>query len=290
MPAQHGADPEPFGAANTHADFSRDFLELATVVQANNDAGRRIPADAQLVPLHAPPDRLQALLERINATSANLAECLTRFEGLHILMFSSADIDATAARLTTAAVRHGGVNTVQRPVGGHVETVRYLEIDGARPGVEVEGRVGVVADLDPRIQAARLADHPNGAVGLVDATLCTADTELDATRARYVRYLNRAPRTEGPAQVFDLDGATLTLVPASGLAVLFPGEQPPALPALIACTVAVRDLTATKKLLEDNEVQLRQTPHGDVFVPAATALGVTIAFRQAEQPATTASN
>jgi catechol 2,3-dioxygenase-like lactoylglutathione lyase family enzyme len=291
MPPQPGADPEPFGAANTHADFPRDFLELATVVQANGDTGGRIPADARLVPLQAPPNVLPMLLKRINATSANLAECLTRFEGLHILMFSSADIDATAARLTTAAVRHGGVNTVQRPAGSHVETVRYLEIDGLRPGVEAEGRVGIAADLDPRIQATRLANHPNGAVGLVDTTLCTADTELDATRARYERYLGRVPRAEGPAWVFDLDGATLTLVPASGLAMLFPGEQPPALPALVACTIAVRDVAVTKKLLQGNEVPLQQAPHGDVFVPAAATLGVTIAFRQASQPtATTATN
>jgi catechol 2,3-dioxygenase-like lactoylglutathione lyase family enzyme len=98
MPPREGAEPEPFGAANTHADFSRDFLELATVVQAHGHAGGRVPADARLVPLQAPPDVLPTLLERINATSANLAECLERFEGLHILMFSSSDIDATAAR------------------------------------------------------------------------------------------------------------------------------------------------------------------------------------------------
>ncbi|RSM69384.1 hypothetical protein DL991_40300 [Amycolatopsis sp. WAC 01375] len=277
MSPREGAEPEPFGAANTHADFSHDFLELATVVQADG----RVPANARLVPLQAPPDVLPTLLERIHATSANLTECLDRFEGLHILMFSSADIDATATRLTTAAVRHGGVNTVRRPAGDHVETVRYLEIDGVRPGVEAEGRVGVVADLDPWIQASRLAGHPNGAVGLLDATLCVTDDELDAAQARYERYLGRTPRTEGSTRVFDLGGATLTLVPASGLATLFPGERPPALPALIACTVAVTDLTATKNLLQRNEVPLRQTPLGDVFVPATTALGATIVFRQA---------
>lgn len=282
MPPRDGAAPEPFGAANTHADFARDFLELATVVQE----GARVPADARLVPLQAPPDVLPTLLERINATSANLAACLERFEGLHILMFSSSDIDATAARLSAIEVRHGGVNTVQRPAGGQVETVRYLEIDGVRPGMEAEGRIGVVADLDPRIQATRLAHHPNGAVGLVDATLCAADTELDGAQARYERYLGRTPRAEGPARVFDLDGATLTLVPASGLATRFPGEQPAALPALVACTVAVRDLTATKNMLQDNEIPLRQGAHGAVFVPATTALGVAIAFRQVDQPAT----
>ncbi|WP_116200229.1 VOC family protein [Amycolatopsis circi] len=279
--AREGGAPEPFGAANTHADFPHDFLELATVVPS----GGRVPADARLVPLQAPPDVLPTLVERINTTSANLTECLERFEGLHILMFSSSDIDATAARLTGAGVRHDGVNTVRRPAGDEVETVRYLEIGGARPGVEAEGRIGVVADLDPRIQAARVGNHPNGATGLVDATLCAADAELDAVQARYVRYLGRTPRTEGPARIFDLDGATLTLVPASGLDALLPGERAPALPALVAFTVAVRDVAVTRDLLHSKKIPLRQASPGDFFVSASTALGTAIVFRQAGNPA-----
>ncbi|UMP01287.1 VOC family protein [Amycolatopsis sp. EV170708-02-1] len=277
MPPREGGEPEPFGAANTHADFPGDFLELATVVTA----GGRVPSDARLVPLQAPPDVLPTLVERIDTTRANLAECLERFEGLHILMFSSSDVDATATRLTAAGVGHGGVNTVRRPTGGEVETVRYLEIDGARPGLAAEGRIGVVADLDPRIQATRAAGHPNGAVGLVDAVLCTADADLDAARARYERYLGRTPRAHGPARVFDLDGATLTLVPASGLAALLPGEQTPALPALVSCTVAVHDLAAAENLLRNNEIPVVRASSGEVFVPATAAFGTAIAFRQA---------
>lgn len=279
MSPGRGAEPEPFGAANTHADFPRDFLELATVVRT----GDRVPVDARLVPLQAPPEVLPILLERINATSANLGACLERFEGLHILMFSAPDIDATAARLADADVRHGGVNTVRRPAGAEVETVRYLEIDGVRPGAVEEGRIGVVADLDPRIQATRLVDHPNGAIGLVDVTLCAADSEVDAVEARYRRYLGRVPRADGQARVFDLDGATLTVVPDSGLGALLPGEQAPALPALVACTIAVRDLAATRNLLQDNGVPLRETASGDTFVPASAAIGAAIAFRQAAQ-------
>ena len=283
LPSREGAEPEPFGAANTHADFPRDFLELATVVHA----GDRVPADAQLVPLQAPADVLPILLDRINATRANLAACLERFEGLHILMFSSPDIDVTAARLATAGVRHGGVrhggvNTVRRPAGTEVETVRYLEIDGEQPGAVAEGRIGVVAELDQRIQATRLADHPNGALGLVEATLCAADSELDAVQAWYENYLGRPPRTDGRAQVFDLDGTTLTLVPDSGLDTLLPGERPLALPALVACTVTVRDLATTQNLLRDHAIPLRRAASGDVFVPATAAFGAAIVFRQAD--------
>ncbi|MBZ4324507.1 VOC family protein, partial [Streptomyces sp. SCA2-4] len=130
LPPREGADPEPFGAANTHAEFARDFVELATVVRP----GDRLPADARVVPLRVPTEALPALLEKVETTRANLAGCLTRFEGLHILMFSSPGIDAAAARLTAAGVRHGGVTTVRRPAGAGVEPVRYLELDGERPG------------------------------------------------------------------------------------------------------------------------------------------------------------
>ncbi|PYC64843.1 hypothetical protein C7C45_29800 [Micromonospora arborensis] len=276
MVPQDGGTLEPFGAANTHADFPQDFVELVTVVDG---VGSRVPADARLVPLDAPPSVLPSLMERINATSANLSDCLDRYEGLHILMLSSSDIEATAARLTNSGIRHGGVNTVRRPAVPRVETVRYLEIDGVQPGVEAEGRIGVAADLDPGIQGSRATDHPNGAVGLVDATLCIADSELDAVRTRYEAYLDHTPRANARGWVFDLGAATLTLVRASRLAEALPGQQPPALPALVAYTVGVRDLAATKELLRANEVPLCRAASGELFVPATAAFGTVIAFR-----------
>lgn len=291
MPLREGAAPEPFGAANTHADFPRSFLELATCVRDGDTD--RLPAGTRLVPLDAPAELLPRLVERISETSAGLAACLDRFQGLHILMFSSSDIDAAAARLTAAGVRHGGVNTVRRAAppgaGTPVETVRYLEIDGdgsgAGPGSVAEGRVGLVADLDPDVQGARHLDHPNGAVDLVEAVLCVADRELAAVQQRYETCLGRPARPEGPARVLDLDGAALTLVPDSGLAALLPGERPAALPALVGCTVAVRDLSLTRDLLRRNGLPLRETPSGDLFVPAEAALGTAVVFRRAAPPA-----
>ncbi|MFD3813932.1 VOC family protein [Streptomyces rubiginosohelvolus] len=287
MPLSEGAAPEPFGAANTHADFPDSFLELATCVK-EGDAGR-LPADTRLVPLEAPAEVLPLLVERISGTSANLAACLDRFQGLHILMFSSPAIEEAAARLTEAGVRHGGVNTVWRaaPSGADspVETIRYLEIEGQEPrtdtgaGTVPEGRVGIVADLDPGIQSARHLDHPNGATGLAEATLCVADEDLAATHGRYTTYLDRSPRQEGQALVFDLDGAALRLVPSSALPTTLPGEEPSALPALVAYTVTVRDLPLARDLLHRNGVPVRETPAGDLFVPAEAALGTAVVFR-----------
>ncbi|MFD0423713.1 hypothetical protein [Streptomyces parvus] len=191
-----------------------------------------------------------------------------------------------------AGVRHGGVNTVRRaaPSGADspVETIRYLEIDAQDPkagtgtvsaGTVPEGRVGIVADLDPGIQSARHLDHPNGAAGLAEATLCVADEDLAATHHRYATYLDRHARQEGRALIFDLDGAALKLIPESALPTALPGEEPPALPALVAYTVTVRDLSLARDLLHRNDIPVRETPTGELFVPAEAALGTAVVFR-----------
>ncbi|AMW14962.1 hypothetical protein A4E84_39190 [Streptomyces qaidamensis] len=293
MAPAEGAEPEPFGAANTHADFRRSFIELATCVR-DGDA-TRIPEDAHLVPLQAPASQLPLLLERIGETSAKLAFMLRRFEGLHILMFSSPDIDATATRLASAGVGHGGVNAVRRPVGTssgiRTELVRYLEIDsdgtgtGTGNGSTTEGRVGAVADLDADIQGSRLLDHPNGAFDLIEVVLCVAEAELALVQARYENYLGRPARADGPARAFDLDGAALTLVPDTHLTALLPDERPAALPAFVAYAVAVRELAVVRDILKEEGIPLRESPSGDLFVPAVAALGTAIVFRQASVPA-----
>jgi catechol 2,3-dioxygenase-like lactoylglutathione lyase family enzyme len=247
MVRAEGGEPEPFGAANTHADFPASFVELAAPVVGG------LPDDVKLIPLEGAP----ALVERIEATTASLTAYLQRGEGLHILMFSAADIDAAAARLTAAGVRHGGVNTVRRPVGTLVETVRYLEIE------DPVGRIGLVAPLDQEIQATRSADHPNGALELVEVVLCVPDQELAATIRRFETYLGGA-------------AAGLTVVPESGLATLLPGEERR---GLISYAVTVENLEATRKLLEDNDLPVRRTPAGDLVVPSSAGLGTAIVFR-----------
>ncbi len=110
------------------------------------------------------------------------------------------------------------------------------------------------------------------------------DLDMAAVRQRYEAYLGRSARQEGPAQVFDLDGAALTLVPDSDLAAFLPGERPRALPALVGCTVAVRDLTITRDLLRRNGLSVCETPSGDLFVPAGAAPGTAVVRRSAARP------
>ncbi|MFI7450343.1 VOC family protein [Nonomuraea sp. NPDC049714] len=278
MPPSPGAAPEPFGLANTHAYFPRDFIELVTVA-----GGSRMPDDARPIPLNVPDDRLPTIVEAVRATAATLTASLRRFQGVHILMFDAPDLDAAVVRLDAGGVRHGGVHAVRRPIetadGTRMEPVRYLEF--GTEGRVPEGRVGLAENPQPEaLDGQRHTDHPNGAVGLAGCLLCVADADLAETEKRYAAYLGRSARQDGPARTFD--GAGITLAPASALADLLPGERPPGIPGFAAYTVTVRDLPAAERMLRGNGVPLGRSASGDPFVPSAEALGVAIILCQAD--------
>ncbi|MDF5757398.1 VOC family protein [Spongiactinospora sp. TRM90649] len=279
MPATPGAPAEPFGVANAHVYFPRGFVELVTVIA---DTGR-IPGNARPIPLQVPDDRLPGLRAAIRATAANITSFLQRFQGVHILIADTPDIDCVAARLTAEDVGHGGVLDIQRPVetatGPSMEPARYLEISDLHlpPGRVPEGRIGFAENRPANApQGRRHTDHPNGATGLVDCVLCVADTALPEFGRRYESYFGRARH----GRVTRFDRANVTVVAASALADLLPGERPVILPAFVAYAIAVRDLSVTEKLLRDNDVPVIRTGPEEMFVPTGSALGVAIIFRQ----------
>ncbi|MEV0383032.1 VOC family protein [Nonomuraea sp. NPDC050643] len=272
-----GEPPEPFGVGNTHAYFSQGFIELVA-------AGGRVPADARVIPLRVPAERLPAFTQAVRRTAANLDDCLRRFEGVHILMFDAPGIEAAAGRLTAQGVGHGGVHATQRPIetadGVRMEPVRYLEIDGVAPGRVPEGRIGLALNAPDSSQGE---GHPNGALELAECVLCVADEELDEVVRRYEAYLGRAADGSGAVRRVGLGGrAQVTLVAATGLDALLPGERAAALPGFAAYTVVVRDVTVTGRFLRERGFSVGRTAAGDVFVPAKEAAGVAIVFRQAD--------
>jgi catechol 2,3-dioxygenase-like lactoylglutathione lyase family enzyme len=278
MAEQEGETPKPFGAANAHIDFVNNFIEIVTVVRE----GGIIPDDAHFISLSAPPAALSRIIDSIRRTVATISRCLARFEGTHILVLSSSDVNAAAARLDQGKVGHGGINTVQRPVetsaGTQLIPVRLLEIDDEQVS---EGRLAFAENpLSDTLQAQIHTDHPNGAIELVEAILCVEDGELDACVARYRHFLGIEPRTEGFAEVFDLGGGQISIIPESRLTDLLPGEALPSLPGFAGYAVTVHNLSVTRGHLEACGFPVIETKKGDIFVPAASLLGTAIIFRQ----------
>ena len=282
LPTAPGQPTQALGAANTHIYLRRNFIEIASII----NEGQPIPDDAHVIPLNVPDDKLLGVLTAVRGTVANLAACLDRFEGMHILMLDSPDIGRAATRLNTAGVGHGGIHLVQRPVntveGTRTESVRYLEIDSDKPGATrgrlPEGRVGLAENHAGDTQ--QRPAHANGAVNLVDCLLCVPDEALSGFQRRYETYLGRPAEQCGPTRsLFHLYDATITMVAASTLPDLLPGEYPPALPAIVGYTVAVHDTAQTEQHLQAAKVPHQKPRTGEIVVPASEAHGVAITFR-----------
>src|SRR5829696_5095112 len=111
--------------------------------------------------------------------------------------------------------------------------------------------------------------------------LCVEGADVAKVARRYETYTGRTARRNGPTRVIDLDGATVTIVPDSDLDTVLPGERAPAMPAFVAYAVEVRDIDATRRHVQQNGFPVNVLPSGDVFVPAAAALGAAVIFRQA---------
>ncbi|WP_344149874.1 VOC family protein [Kribbella yunnanensis] len=279
LPSAPGAPPRPVGAANAHIYLRRNFVELVTIVRADES----LPAEAELLPLSVPDDKLPGLLTAVRTTAANLSDCLDRFPGMHILIFDSPDIDRATTRLRAADVDHGGVHSIQRPVhtaeGTRMAATRFLEVNsdepGAAPGRLPEGRLGIAQNsaVDPhRVM------HANSAIDLIGGVLCVPDDTWGATVKRYEIYLGRAADRTGRTATFDLGDASVTVVADSAVSDLIPGLRPPALPAFVAYQIAVQDITRTADHLKAAGVSYHRTRTGKLVVPADEALGAAIIF------------
>ncbi|MDI6102806.1 VOC family protein [Actinoplanes sp. NEAU-A12] len=282
LPTAPGEPAGPVGAANTHIHLRRNFVEIVAVVQD----GQPIPDDAHLIPIKVPDDELPGLLTAVRGAAANLAACLGRFQGMHILILDSPDIDRAAARLDTAMVGHGGVHAIQRPIqtsgGTRMVPARYMEINsddpGTPPGRLPEGRLGIAGNTAVDEQQQR-PEHANGAIELIGCTLCVPDGALPEVVRRYEAYLGGTAHRNGPTATFHLDDATVTLVAASALPDLLPDERPPALPAFIGYTIAVHDIARTEHYLRAAAVPHTKPRPREILVPASEAFGAAITFR-----------
>jgi len=289
LPPAPGAEPEPLGAGNTHADFTRSFIELLAPVP---DDRRLLPADATLTVLEVPDDQLSAARTAIRRTVDGVVERLDRFEGAHILVFTSSAIEQTVARLDGADVPHAGARAMQRPVttagGTRLEAIMHVEVHAdapaAMPRMPSEGRVGIVQDAPPAaLDAQTDLDHPNGALALSECVLTVDDGDRGPIVHRYERLLGLRAQHDADTSGFDLGGSRLTITTPSAFSARLPGERALDTPALGAYTVDVADLRATELLLSSRGIPTRRAAGGELFIPGDVAHGTPLMFRQAQQ-------
>jgi catechol 2,3-dioxygenase-like lactoylglutathione lyase family enzyme len=281
LPAISGQRAPVLSAGNAHIQFGANFVELATVVPG---LANRPPAGAEMVMLRVPDVAVPRIRQQLESAATRLANALKRFEGVHILVLEAADVDAATQMLSASGVVCGSVSRIRRPVrraGGTEEpSIGFAEIETDQRSPE--GRLAIAEPL-PDVE---VAPHPNGAVELVEVLLCVPSDQLPKHIERYQRYLQQPGRADDHSHLFQLPRHQVRMIGDRDVPALLPGEQPKrahrgeyieAAPAFLGSSVAVRDLTATRQLLEPH-FPIQQSAWGAAFVPSSAALGATIGF------------
>lgn len=203
------------------------------------------------------------------------------YRGL-LMTLGSRDVQATAERLRAAGLASTGIRALERevstPDGARTVRADSVRMDAAHTP---EGALQATQHFTPQyVHQPHYLDHPNGAIGLHSVLLVAPDDEIDGHEERYARILDADVWIEGPKRVLHLRHGRVEIIPQSSLDDVLPGHALPGLPLLAAHTVAVRDLTAARKLIEHNMISTRTTPDG-FYVTAEDAYGVPLAFTQA---------
>jgi hypothetical protein len=209
-----------------------------------------------------------------------LKAALDRYDGLHLIAFSHADIPAQHKRLVADGFAMQEVVNLRRHkrVDGVEREVRWSVL---RPqaGVMPEGRVQFAYCHTPDLTWAPDAKAPpNGAQALTDTLLTVADRKEAATR--FARYAGRASADDGTFSRLSLDrGALVFVEPAEANAAL-PASARDVVPRMAGQAIAA-DLAATRAALARGDVKALWADDELICVGPEAALGSCLLFHAA---------
>jgi len=245
-----GGPVEPWGSGNHCAMFEDGYLEIIGITD---------------------PDRYSS------ATAL-----LDRYEGAHIVAIGDDDADAAYEILSQ---RLPGVRPAARlqreapfgPDGAETRLAAFRNIH-LEPDAFPEAKLIFIEHLTRDVLwQPHLLSHPNGVVGLVGAALCVADPA--ATCARLAALFAQAPEDVMPGvSIFALARGSVYVMDEAGLQGWAPGVAPPCLPWVASFGMIVRDLAATRALLEGNGVTVRDHPYQGIWAAPEDTCGPVVSF------------
>jgi hypothetical protein len=173
--------------------------------------------------------------------AGQLRSALNRYEGLHLIAFSHADLDMRREGLLASGFR---MQDVLR-IGAQVVSWSVLR---PQEGVMPEGRVQFVTCHTPELSwPAGSTRHDNQADAITDILLCVADRE--EAGARFGRYLQRQPVEQSDYSVIPTDRGSLSLVEPSSAALFLPEFELPDLPYMAALALSCEDPSQVQTVL-----------------------------------------
>ncbi|MBL4719973.1 MAG: VOC family protein [Alphaproteobacteria bacterium] len=208
-----------------------------------------------------------------------------RYEGLHLLAFSHADLETQRARLVESGFAMQPMVHMRRRAQEYgVDGEVAWSILRTEPGVMAEGRIQFVLPQTPDLSwPPGSTDHPNRADALTGAIICVAD--VGEAEARYARYLGRTAAKGG----FTLDRGRILFVDPETATAILPGVAPPSLPYIAGVSIASTDIKETTRVIAANgvtrvEMENGLSDKGALWVGPKDALGAYIAFHEPGDP------
>lgn len=207
-----------------------------------------------------------------------LKKAIGRYEGLHLIALSHADIPRQRERLVAAGFPMQPIVRLRR----HRQTLEgprevAWSVLRPQPGVMPEGRVQFAYCHTPDLTWTPGVPAPaNGADAITDILLCVDDRSASA--ARFARYAGRPSVERDKASVIALDRGNIVLMEPKDAAGVLPDFGIPDVPFMAGQALRSANVAATRGFLNERGVTPLFANDVLVCVGPADALGGTLLF------------
>ncbi len=238
------ADPEAASAALSRAGFfaTPRSVQVNPQVSASGKGGVTLTGTGNVTSMFA-SGYIEVLYKTADTVlGRELDSAIARYAGVHLAAFSVSDAAAAHRRLESSGFRVRPIAHMQRPVDTEAgpDTAKFT-VTRVEPGEMAEGRIQILTHhTEAAVWQPRWLTHPNGAVGLMDVVIATANVEEAA--GRFGRLLGRAMTDNSFGKAIYLDRGAVQLATAEAFSRLAPDITIPALPFIGLYAIAVRSL------------------------------------------------
>jgi hypothetical protein len=218
------------------------------------------------------------------ALGRELDSAMSRYAGVHLAAFSVGDAGAAHRRLESSGFRVRPLVHMERPVDTETgPDMAKFSVARVEPGQMAEGRIQILTHhTEAAVWQPRWLSHPNGAVGLIDVVIATAN--VDEAADRLARFLGRLAASNTAGKAIRLDRGGVQLVTAEALSRLATDLAIPSLPFIGLYAIAVRSIPVLCDSLRRGGVAF---VHRDGFVlahfPSALGIGGWVFVERSER-------
>lgn len=206
----------------------------------------------------------------------------TRYSGVHLAAFSVRDAAAARRRLESSGFRTRPLANMERPVETAIgPDVAKFSVARVEPGQMQEGRIQILTHhTEATVWQPRWLSHPNGATGLIDVVIVTAD--IDETANRFSRFLGRPALDSATGKAIQLDRGAVQLANPGAFSRLL-DVAVPSVPFIGCYAVSVASISSLCDNLQRGGLPFaRQGACVQAHFPPALGVGAWLFVEKAE--------